>query len=69
MYSNIAWKLSNGKETLGSIAEIPGSIQIYTHIDGKVTVIQRIEAWEAERILGTRYGLNGNDDTYLKYRV
>ena len=58
----MGWVLEKGKETLGSIKDFPGSIVIDTNT-GTPTTIKRIEAWDAERILGVRCGLSGQDDT------
>ena len=65
----MGWTLKKGQEHLGSIAELPGHIRIDTNTGGPPTDIKRIEAWEAERILGVRCGLNGADDSELSYRT
>ena len=64
----MGWILAKGGETLGKISDFPGEIEIQSN-HGENTVIKRIEAWEAERILGIRCGLDGQDHTELKYRI
>ena len=68
VYSFMGWVLAKGGETLGSISDFPGTIEILSK-SRDTTVIKRIEAWEAERILGVRCGLDGKDDTELSYRL
>ena len=58
----MGWVLAKGGEILGSIADFPGTIEILSK-SGDPTVIKRIEAWEAERIIGVRCGLDGQDRT------
>ena len=59
VYSYMGWKNEKGAEVLGSMADLPGSIQIESaEGEGSVT-IKRIEAWDAERILGVRCSLEG----------
>ena len=58
VYSLMGWQQKRGKEVLGSIQEIPGDIHISNGEQGQVK-IKRIEAWEAERILGIRCALDG----------
>lgn len=65
----MAWKHQKGKEALDSIDELPGTIQINTNNGSTQMIIKMIEAWEVERMLCVRCGLNGEDDTKLKYRV
>ena len=60
--SFMEWKKKRGKESLGSIEELPGDIKIRNGRDIPVTIIW-IEAWEAEYIMGVRCALDGNDTT------
>ena len=53
VYSLMGWQQKKGKELLGSTEEMSGEIHI-THGTHKIVTIKRIEAWEAERILGVR---------------
>ena len=69
VYSFMGWKNEKGKEVLGSIRDHPGTITIGPTEGEAPTVIRRIEAWDAERILGVRCGLDGEDTTELKYRI
>ena len=57
-----------GKEVLGSVKEMPGDIHI-TNGAQEIVKIKRIEAWEAERILGVRCALDGKDEVEFKYRL
>ena len=68
VYSYMGWKNHKGGEVLGSAAELPGTVQI-TDNSGITTTIKRIEAWDSERILGVRCGLDGSNDTELQYRI
>lgn len=54
----MGWQQQKGKEVLGSIEVIQGIIQIKTNEGGTPTEIKRVEAYDAERILGVRCGLN-----------
>ena len=65
----MGWKLENGEDTLGSIESFPGAITINENTENTSTVIKRIEAWDEERVLGFRRGLNRKDETELKYRI
>ena len=62
MYSFMGWILAKGGETLGKTSDFLGKIEIQSN-HGETTVIKRIEAWETERILGIRCGLDGQDHT------
>ena len=68
VYSYMGWKKKKGKEVLSSIKEQPGTITIN---DNKhtTTKIRRIEAWDAERILGVRCALDGQDTVEFSYRL
>jgi len=69
VYSYMGWKKEKGAEVLGSMADLPGSIQIESTEGEAPVTIKRIEAWDAERILGVRCSLEGGDDTELQYRI
>ena len=68
MYSFMGRVLAKGGETMGIITDFPGTIEILSH-SGDLMVVKRIEAWEAERILGIRCGLGGQDHIELTYRI
>ena len=68
VYSYMGWTREKGREALGSIAQFPGTINIESNC-GDNTTINRIEAWDSERILGVRCGLDGSDDRELQYRI
>ena len=69
VYSYMGWKKEKGAEVLGSMADLPGSIQIESTEGEAPVTIKRIEAWDAERILGVMCSLEGGDDTELQYRI
>ena len=64
----MGWELKKGKEVLSSIKEPPGSIRMASQ-DGEATEIKRIEPGDAERILGVRCAINGDDTTEFNYRL
>ena len=64
----MGWKKEKGKEVLSSIKEQPGTITINDN-KHKATKIRRIEAWDAERILGVRCALDGQDTVEFNYRL
>ena len=68
VYSYMGWEHKKGKEVLSTIQESPGSIRIASQ-DREATEIKRIEPSNAERILGVRCALDGNDTTEFNYRL
>ena len=64
----MGWQHKKGKEVLGGIQEISGDIHSTNGERGQVK-IKRIEAWEAERILGIRCSLDGQDKVEFDYRL
>ena len=68
VYSYMGWKNHKGGEILGSKTELPGAIQIKEN-SGDTTTIKIKEAWDSERILGVRRGLDGKDNIELQHRI
>ena len=60
--------IKKGKEVLGTIKEMPGHINISSKTLEHVE-IRRIEAGEAERILGVRCALDGKEVAEFEYRL
>ena len=68
VYSYMGWTNHKGSEILGSIAQLPGTIEIDNN-SRKQTTLKRIETPDSERFLGVRCGLDGSDDIELHYRI
>jgi hypothetical protein len=68
VYSVMGWTHKKGKEVLGNIKEIPGHINIASKTNENIR-IKRIEAGDAERILGVRCALDGKEVAEFEYRL
>ena len=58
-----------GQGYLASIKNMPGTVAIKGNEGDSPINIKRIEAWEAEIMLGVRTGLSGQDEIELAYKM
>ena len=69
-YALMAWKLHKGKEEMTSIEESPGTLSLRSEkYKGMKVTLRRNEVGTAERQLGVRLAMSGQDDDEYLYRL